>query len=411
MKLALRWPALTLRSTVLLAIVVGVVLPAFVVLAIDGIYTRRAQEPVIERNRGAVMVLANAVITEPAWTLSEAGLAAAADRIVQEPSVWCVEVLELQPNVAPLTRKRDHCVATKASTRESPVLHEGQQIARLRLGFDPLEVDRAIAERRTVTAWLVAAQVLLGVGVLAGVLSLRLLRPIDELKRQAGRIAGREPQPPHAWPQRDELGQLGQHLNSVHAQIAGLIGELEAKNTELRRLAMHDPLTGRPNRLLLRELFAHEVSKARRDGSTFAVVYVDLDDFKSVNDTHSHAAGDALLVAVGVALRSVLRESDVVCRLGGDEFLVLLPRVQGEAALAATIERLRQALAMPHPLPPLGALVAPRATLGVAAYPTDGEDLDALLRIADQAMYRGKAARRQRGERAALRTVETLRQG
>jgi diguanylate cyclase (GGDEF)-like protein len=394
----MRWPTLSIRATVFAAIVVGVVLPAVVVIAIDAARTRRAQEPVIERTRAAIVVLANATITEPAWTLSAPGLNAAVTRILDEPSVCRVEVLDLQPTVAPIARGRTDCADAPLTVRESVVLHEGQTIARLRLGFDDSEIDRLLAERLRGTIALVAAQVLLGIAVLAGVISLRLLRPIDVLKRQAGGLAARDPLPPHAWPRRDELGQLGQHLNTVHGQINGLIRELEEKNAELRRMAMQDALTGLPNRALLRELFEHEAAAARREGTTLALMFVDLDQFKAINDTHGHAAGDDLLIGVGRTLRETVRGSDVVCRMGGDEFLILLPRVAGIDEAVATAERLLAALDRPHTLVRAAepVQVRVRASIGIACFPQDGADFDALARAADVAMYRSKAAGRGR---------------
>ena len=390
----MRWPSLSIRSAVLAAIVVGVVLPALVVLAVDGVVARRSQEPVVERNRAAVMVLAAAVVTEPAWTLSESALDQAIDRILREPSVCRVEVLDVQPGQNPDALRRGNCTPGRAAVvQEAPVLHEGQVIARLRLSFDDTEIDRLLAERRGVMAWLVAAQVLFGVTVLAGVLSLRLLRPIDDLKRQAGGLAAREPQAPPEWLRGDELGQLGQHLNSVHAQIRGLIDELEAKNHELRRLAMYDHLTGLPNRTLLRELFVHAAAGARRDGVALALLFVDLDHFKAVNDAHGHAAGDELLIAVSQRLRAAVRESDVVCRMGGDEFLVLLPRVDGYDHVAATADRLVQAVVRPQAVSGSSGsadTVRVGASVGIAMYPGDGLDFDGLVRAADVAMYRSK---------------------
>ena len=293
----MRWPTLSIRSTVLAAIVAGVVLPAVLVLALDAHFARQAQQPMIERNRAAVLVLAAAVITEPAWTLDTTAVQAAMERILREPSVCRVEVLDLQPGTPAMAADADRCIDQRPmAPAQTEVLHEGQRVAVLRLWFDDTEIDRLLAERRGVTAWLVLAQVVFGVVVLAGVLSLRLLRPIGALKRQAGQLAAREPQPPPAWARGDELGQLGQHLNSVHGQIRSLIDELEDKNQALRRLAMYEPLTGLPNRTLLRELFVHAAAAARRDGRPMALLFVDLDHFKAVNDTHGHAAGDALLV-------------------------------------------------------------------------------------------------------------------
>lgn len=99
------------------------------------------------------------------------------------------------------------------------MLHEGQVVAQVKLTFDGTEIEGQLAERRRVMAALVAVQVLFGVAVLAGVLTKRLLRPIDRLKSQAGQLAARESMPHHDWPRGDELGELGQHLNTVHAQI------------------------------------------------------------------------------------------------------------------------------------------------------------------------------------------------
>ncbi|MBI3156884.1 MAG: EAL domain-containing protein [Burkholderiales bacterium] len=385
----MRWPGLSIRATVLASIVAGVVLPAAVVLALDRHFSQRAQQPIVERNRQAVMVLATAVLTEPAWTLSEPGLQAAMQRVLGEPSVCGIEVLDLQPDKPPLGLDRCEDAASVARL-EAPVLHEGRTIARLRLAFDGREMDAALAERRRITAWLVAAQVAFGIAVLAGVLSLRLLRPIDALKRQAGSLAAREPAALPAWRREDELGELGHHLGSVQAQIRALIDELESKNAQLERLAMYDHLTGLPNRTLLRELFAHEAACARREQRAMALLFVDLDHFKTVNDQFGHAAGDMLLVATASRLRAALRASDIACRMGGDEFLVLLPRIDGWQQAAATAERLLQAAREPLALHGAAEPVRVGASVGVALYPADGADFDALVRAADVAMYRSK---------------------
>ena len=387
----MRWPRLSIRATLLVTIVVGMVVPAIGVVMLDSKLARQSQQPIVERNRSAMMVLATAVMTEPAWTLSEPALQAAMRRILEEPSVCAVEVLDLQPTAVSEPLRRDECHGVRAlAMREAPVLHEGQTIARLRLAFDDSEIDRLLAERRGMTAWVVTAQVLFGVGVLAAVLSLRLLRPIGALKRQADRLAAHEPDPGPAWPRGDELGELGQHLNAVHAQLRGLIEQLESKNAQLERMAMYDHLTALPNRTLMSELFAHEAAAARRDARLLAMLFVDLDHFKSVNDTLGHAAGDELLIAVSQRLRDVLRESDVVCRLGGDEFLVMLPNVEGWEQACTTAERLMQSVGQPLVLPDTGQPTQIGASIGIAIYPGDGVDFDELVRAADVAMYRSK---------------------
>ena len=381
----------SIRSAVLLAIVVGMVLPAVVMLVVDSQISRAAQEPEVQRNRSAAMVLAASVVTEPAWTLSEPGLEAALRRILEEPSVCSVEILDLQPLSRPLKLPTAKCGAQVPVVRqERLVMHEGQIVARLRMGFDDTEIDRLLAARRGSLAWLVAAQVIFGVLVLAFVLSTRLLRPIDRLKQQAGRLGAPDDSPAPVWTRRDELGELGQHLNEVRARIQELVGELETKNAQLRKMAMYDHLTGLPNRALLRELFTHEAAVARRSGSSLALLFIDLDRFKTVNDTLGHAAGDELLLGIAGRLVATLRESDIVCRMGGDEFLVLLPDPENWNQVATTADRLLRTIEEPLLLPRAAHTAQVSASIGIAMYPSDGADFDALARTADLAMYRSK---------------------
>jgi diguanylate cyclase (GGDEF)-like protein len=384
-------PQLSIRATVLWAIVIGMVVPALMFVLLDQHLARESQEPLVERNRSAAMVLAVSLVTESAWSLNEPALRTALTRVVAEPSVCEATVLDMQPGANPITQSAGRCAASLPRVeRETAVLFEGQQIARLRLGFDSQEVDRLLAERRRTTLWMVTAQVLFGVLVLAGVLSARLLRPIEQLRQQADALSSPKPAAPPDWARDDELGQLGRHLGVVHGQIRGFIGELEAKNTQLQRLAMHDQLTGLPNRRLLRELFEHAAANARRDAATLALLFLDLDHFKAVNDTHGHSVGDELLVAVSQRLAGALRESDVICRMGGDEFLVLLPRVTGWEHVALTAERLLNLLGAPVTLEGIDTELRVSGSIGIALYPADGADFDALARTADLAMYRSK---------------------
>lgn len=387
----MRLPSLSIRSTVLLAIAAGMVLPALVVLAVDRQVARATQEPVVQSSRAAVLALATAVITEPAWTLSESGLRSAIERILREPSVCGLEIVGLKsaPSSLPLQQHKcrtDHAVVVLSA----PVLYAGERIAQLQLDFDDTEIDQRLDDRLRATAWLVATQVLLGMVVLAAVLSLRLLRPIGRLKQQAGTLTARGPSTPTPWTRGDELGQLGQHLNEVREHIQQLFSELEAKNAQLHRMAMHDPLTGLPNRTLLRELFEHEAAAARRSNEMLALLFIDLDHFKTVNDTLGHAAGDELLVGVAQRLVQAVRESDIVCRMGGDEFLVLLRQAEGREQITATVTRLLAAIEAPLTLSQAASATEISASIGVAMYPADGGDFNALARTADLAMYRSK---------------------
>ncbi|MCB1995615.1 MAG: EAL domain-containing protein [Burkholderiaceae bacterium] len=392
----MRLPHLSLRGAVLAAIVAGVLLPAGLVIFIGDFAARQSQQPVIDRTRGAVVALATAALTEPAWTLSTPGLQAAIANILREPSVCGVEVLDLQPTIDAPEFRRLQCATTPpAALREAPVRYEGQTIARVRVHFDDSELDRLLLERRLSTLWLVALQVLAGGLVIAGLMSSRLVRPIEALKRQADSLTHRQPGPLPDWSADDELGQLGRHLTSVHTQVRQLIDELEHKNEALRQMALHDALTGLPNRTLLRELFTVAAAQARRDGGRLVLMFVDLDHFKAVNDTHGHAAGDALLQVVARRLRQCLREADVVCRMAGDEFLVLMPDCDDAAAELAAV-RIINHLREPQPLPGVAEALRIGSSIGIARFPDDAPDFDALVHAADVAMYRSKQLGRAR---------------
>ena len=153
-------------------------------------------------------------------------------------------------------------------------------------------------------------------------------------------------------------------------------------------LALHDPLTELPNRLYLSEYLPRTLAQARRQDQRVAVMFVDLDGFKPVNDTLGHEAGDALLCAVARRLRTAVRESDLVVRIGGDEFLVILTGI----GAAPDVERVAQALleAVRAPIAWRGSSHALSMSLGIGLFPDHGETSDELIRCADAAMYQAK---------------------
>ena len=158
---------------------------------------------------------------------------------------------------------------------------------------------------------------------------------------------------------------------------------------ELKHRAFHDALTGLPNRLLFQDGAARGLVRTRRDRTIAGVLFVDLDDFKIVNDTMGHSIGDELLVAAGTRLSSVVRDSDMAARLGGDEFAVLVENVADSAAVDAFAERIVEAFGEPFAL--ADGSVLSTATVGVATT-EDSADVDELLRHADLALYAAKSA-------------------
>lgn len=181
--------------------------------------------------------------------------------------------------------------------------------------------------------------------------------------------------------------------DAVTGQEAVLFSEVDIsaiKRTEAQAqfLALHDPLTGLPNRHHVMQRFSEAMQQIRAGGQEAALIFIDLDHFKDVNDTLGHAAGDALLVEVAQRLRRAVRGGDLVARLGGDEFLILLTANDIQHEVDLVRERLMRTVAEPVQVNNQPVRVTP--SMGVSLYPRDGEDIDTLLRHADLAMYSAK---------------------
>jgi diguanylate cyclase (GGDEF)-like protein/PAS domain S-box-containing protein len=167
--------------------------------------------------------------------------------------------------------------------------------------------------------------------------------------------------------------------------IARDITERKMFEHKLSEMATHDFLTGLPNRVLLNDRFTMALAQAHRNKHRLAIIAIDLDRFKSVNDTLGHQAGDDLLKAIATRLKESVRSSDTVARMGGDEFLLLMPELHMVEDANKIIDKI--ALAFKEPFSIQGSRLNMSASMGLAIYPDDGEDMEALLRKSDAAMY------------------------
>jgi diguanylate cyclase (GGDEF)-like protein/PAS domain S-box-containing protein len=209
----------------------------------------------------------------------------------------------------------------------------------------------------------------------------RLLGPLDSdfrLKRKDGTTVAVE----------ISLGPAGPDTVAVMRDFT----ERRRMEEALEHRALHDPLTELANRTLFFDRLRQSIHSSRRDRTQVALVMLDVDGFKSINDRRGHAAGDAVLKELGARLRKGMRATDTAARIGGDEFAWILPRVNSRAGVRRMVKN--RLASVEAAIVVGGRRIKPRLSAGVAMYPEDGRDADSLMRHADAAMYTDKRARR-----------------
>ncbi|MGZ8229075.1 MAG: putative bifunctional diguanylate cyclase/phosphodiesterase [Burkholderiales bacterium] len=276
-----------------------------------------------------------------------------------------------------------HTLGTKDEllNLEFPIVHNNVVLGRFLVGMSRQSLQKEFHRQLSVQMLVFGAVVLFLGAAIYAVFRFNVLHPIQKLIA-ASREVGRGQYPVVEVKSTDELGLLARAYNAMAEEV-------KREQAKLHRQANFDALTGLPNRMMAFERLTLEISRARRSGQRFAVMFIDLDNFKDVNDSLGHAAGDQLLVAVGARVQACLREADSAARLGGDEFLVLLPDVAHEVDIERIADRLLQAVAEPQEL--RGHKVAVKCSIGIALYPDNGETVEALMANVDNAMYQAKA--------------------
>lgn len=265
----------------------------------------------------------------------------------------------------------------------APLGPEAEPYAYLALGLPikALEHRYEDLEQMQIGAALLALVVGLSLAswVLGSILRQRLLGLIEAVRKlREGQMDARAP----LDQAQDELGELTESFNAMADTLAG-------QQDMLLHLARHDPLTGQPNRLLFAERVEQAIAHAQREGQSLALIFLDLDHFKLINDSLGHAFGDCLLQAVAQRLRATLRSEDTLARMGGDEFTLLIERANEPEDVILVAQRLLAAFATPFELE--GHSLYLTASLGIAIYPRDGDNAKHLMQRADAALYKSKA--------------------
>ncbi|AQV94896.1 diguanylate cyclase [Cupriavidus necator] len=272
---------------------------------------------------------------------------------------------------------------------EQPILHQTQQVGMLRVSGDPRNLLHFLLQG---ALGLLGCLLLTAVGAhyLASRLLVQIVEPLRNLMRVAHAVRSQrdfaQRTPPACIA---ELNALSEDFNGLLDELQTWQNQLQHENRSLAHRANHDALTGLLNRAAFVEALEYAVRHAAANDEHAAVLYLDSDDFKHINDRHGHAAGDAVLVAVGQRIRASLRASDTVARIGGDEFAVLVAALRAPRDAIHVAEHILQAMAVPIDLPD-GNTVQASLSIGVAVFPVHAQGSQALLHAADAAMYGAK---------------------
>jgi len=295
---------------------------------------------------------------------------------------------------------------------ETPIKFGGKDLAKAWIGLDRLPYNTLSRNALIKIVW-----VTLGVGLFVGwaiylLFKQKIFRPIEVLTQGTLNITNFEFDKKVTVEGEGELALLAASFEEMRLQIKETIEsrdlvmtelselnntleervhnrtqELQILNVKIAHEAMHDPLTGLPNRVLVTEQLQHDIAHAEREKSTLAIFIMDLNNFKEVNDTLGHPEGDRLLINVAQRLSKAVRESDIVGRLGGDEFAMVLPDINEDDAVKVAykiLEELLPSFALDDYALKVGA------SIGIAMYPEHGIDHTSLVRLADVAMYEAK---------------------
>jgi diguanylate cyclase len=266
---------------------------------------------------------------------------------------------------------------------EFPIAHRGVLLGKFLVGISRQAPQKELRRQLVIEILSLITTIAFLCAAIYAVFRSNVLRPIQRLitVSQSGEH-GRYPL---------VAGNSGNGWTVLENAFNAMAEEVEREKAKVRRQALFDALTGLPNRTMGLERIAAEIRWAESSGQRFAVLIIDLDNFKAINETLGYAAGDQLLVAVGARVRACLRQADTAARLGGDEFLVVVTDITTLADIEVIAERLLQAISEPQTLE--ARRVVPKCSIGIAVYPENGETAGALMANVDAAMYQAKTTR------------------
>lgn len=277
---------------------------------------------------------------------------------------------------------------------EQPVIVDGNTIGRVGLHSNGQSMLGFLRMGLLALALCMGASIAVGLAM-SRRMHRSIVTPLQDLGRVA-RAVHRERAMGQRVPPADiaELRELGEHFNALLDELEARQLHLQKENTALEHKAYHDGLTGMYNRVYFELRLLSALRHASQTGGRLALLFMDNDRFKQVNDNYGHATGDQLLVEVGRRIAAQVRDADLVARIGGDEFVVLLLEPSSLADVEHVVDKIQDAMQAPLVCDG-GVVLQPSVSIGVAMYPAQGSTMEALLAAADSAMYAAKMRKRQ----------------
>jgi diguanylate cyclase (GGDEF)-like protein len=269
-----------------------------------------------------------------------------------------------------------------------PVQDDGERLGVLYIRADLGNIQQVLL-RYVFLGGMGLAGALLVAGFLATKLQKLVSGPIEKLVAAMRAVSDEKDFSRRVHMERsDELGILVENFNNMLDQIESRDLELQEKQRRLNYLAHHDTLTGLANRLLFNDRLTHALDHAKRCGSRLALLFLDLDRFKNINDSLGHKTGDEVLQVTAGRLKDAIRSSDTLARLGGDEFVIILEQVRDYQVVVAVAEKILELLMLPVQTGRQELFVS--GSIGISVFPEDGESVESLMQCADVAMYQAK---------------------
>ena len=369
----------------LLAVIPGLLLGTVVMLLAFLEYSHREHAAALKLRLDSFALTQSASLVRPLWEFDSATVEQLFHSYADLPELLDAEVRGADGKVLAAAHGRDPSGYQQTFRREVPLVRRSSGgdyvVGRLIVVFHDGVVRSEEAEQRLAgISVLIATFVLVAAATSLAVRRL-VARPLRRLRDSLHHNAATQSREPLVWRGDDEVGEV------VHAYNQ-LLSEINQHTRDIHRLAYQDALTDLPNRRLLEDRLSHAIVLAERQHRAIAVLFVDIDNFKVVNDTLGHKLGDELIKVVAERVSNTLRMMDTVARWGGDEFVILVESVASSGEAASVCEKIIEAVGVPINLG--NNLLRIGASVGISLYPQDGTDVTTLIKSADLALHEAK---------------------